>query len=51
MSLHTLMSRKSYQILDEAKWGKSIVNQFRLFSQDYNSGKFIYQRMDLEIRF
>ena len=45
------MPRKSYQILDKAKWGKLVVNQFRLFSQDYNFGKFIYQRVDLEIRF
>ena len=45
------MSGKSYQILDKAKWGKLVVNQFRLFSQDYNFGKFILQRKNLEIGF
>ena len=45
------MLEKSYEILDKTKWGKLVVNQFRLFSQLYNFGKFIYQRDNIEIRF
>ena len=45
------MPEKRYKILDKTKWGKLVVNQFRLFSQVYNFGKFIYQREDLKIKF
>ena len=45
------MPGKRYEILEKIKWGKLVVNQFWLFNQVYNFGKFIYQKEDLEIRF
>ena len=45
------MPGNRYGILDMTKWGKLVVNQFRLFNQVYNFGKFIYQKEGLKIKF